>query len=1596
MVFLRSLSLSCLLFLVTTLALAAELSVVNLLERDIDGRNHVCLRFSEPLDTGRDIQSYFSISREGGEVAEGAWLFSGGDRLACFSNSQPATEYVVTVYRGLPAKNGAKLQRDVSDKITTRSLSPVASFGSRGSVLLPGISAGLPVVSVNVPAVDVTFHRVRPPYRQQVLDELASSYYYTLLRQLPKWTELAYSGRFDLGAEQNRRVKRTLPTADIEALRQPGLYIAVMKPAGTYPAMPQLTHFMVTDLGLHLRHYGDRLDVHVSSLTNPRPLAGVEVSLLDDKGQILQQARTSPDGVATFRPSPKEAVLLLAEQGANQSLLRLNGPALDLSGFDPGERPQAAQTLFLWSERDIYRPGERFHFNALLRDGDGRLKGAPGLQARLLQPDGQVVRRFVLTAADGGYYQRTVPLPATGATGGWRLEVDKPDGKVASYPFQVEEFLPERMKLTFAGGSDARKVLMPAAALMVSVKGDYLYGAPASGNRLTTLLRVDHWREPVEALPGFEFGDVLDDELLGTRELPEIFLDEAGRGVIESENFWREARSPLRLRLVSSLYESGGRPVTRRYDLLVWPGDPLVGIRPGFDKGKNPPENSRVSFDLVRATLDGRRLAGELEVTLIREERQYFWEYVEPGGWQSRHTDEEYPVATRSVTVAAGGQARVELPVKWGRYRLEVIDSATGRKSSLRFTAGADWEAGREAGGLRNRPDAVGLTLDKPAYRGGDTARLTIDPPHDGEALILVEGDRPLWRHRQPVSKAGTEVSIPVDPAWRRHDLHVSVVVLRPASKVASITPTRAFGLIHLPLDRSDRRLELDIDAPDKAEPGKPLPVTLRLQRKPAAGQRVFVTVAAVDTGVLSLTDFATPDPHEGFFGRRRYGVEARDNYGELIELNRYPRAGLRFGGDGPGRGGKAPAAEVQIVSLHSGPLTFDANGEARLDFDIPHFNGRLRLMAVAFADDAFGHADREVTIAAPVVAQMAMPRFLASGDDTALALDLRNLSGKVQALRLALRADGPLTLREGAEQEITLADGERRTLRFPVRGGEGAGVARLTLTASGDGIAFERHWSLMLRPPWPRERQRQLVAVEAGRRADFDLGLLQRLQPASVVASLHVDDHIDLGAGQQMAALLQYPYGCLEQVSSRSYPWLFATPEALQRLGLESVEPGKRVERVEEGLRQIEAMQLASGGFGLWNNRSPEEHWLTAYVADLLLDAEEAGFPVQPELKRRTFERLETYLRQPRMSFGRYTDSADHYRFAYRAYAAWVLSRVNRANLGQMRSLFDHEADAARSGLPLVHLGLALRRQGDRRRGDEAIRRGLALSRDDDAYLGDYGSTIRDDAMIVRLLAGEPAHAGAVAEKLRGLAGMVAGQEYLSTQERNALFLAAVAGRQQGGGRWRARVHRAGDVTEIHRQTPFDARYGREALRDGLGIENPGDRLLWASLTLSGYPAAAPSPAANGYEIERHYFDREGRPLDIRKLRSGDLVLVHLAIDSERRMADTLVVDMLPAGLELENQNLEHSLRLDRFWIEGKPISELQSETDIVHQEFRDDRYVAAIDHGRYGQRSHLFYLARAVTPGRYRVPPPLVEDMYRPRFRAVGGTVEEMVVEE
>ncbi|MDH0621074.1 alpha-2-macroglobulin family protein [Pseudomonas fulva] len=1572
-----------------------ELTVLDVSEVQLDGAATLSVSFSAPLDADQDFANKVHLVDTVKGKLDGAWELSDSQMELRLRHLEPQRKLVLTVDKGLLAVNGKALQEESITRLETRDLQPTVGFASRGSLLPTRLAEGLPVIALNVDKVDVEFFRVKPDMVSSFMANWgrSSSLEYYQSKDTLSMAELVYSGRFDLNPARNTRETVLLPIAGIKPLQEPGVYLAVMRASGTYDYSQPATLFTLSDIGVSAHRYRDRIDVFAQALEGGKAMDGVNIELHDKKGKLLAQASTDGKGHAEL-PITTKADTLIATQGVHTTLLRLNTAALDLAEFDiTGPQANPLQ-LFIFGPRDLYRPGETVLLNGLLRDQDGKPVKAQPVNVEVRRPDEQVSRKFVWEADDNGLFQYQLQLATEAPTGRWQLLLDLGGGRKQVYEFLVEDFLPERLALELKGSS---KPLAPDQDARIEVTGRYLYGAPAAGNRLSGQAYVRPLREAVPALPGYQFGSVTEGELEQDLELDEVTLDQAGKAVLDISSRWAEARSPLQLTVQASLQESGGRPITRRLEQPVWPAERLPGLRGLFD-GDEADSEGPVEFEFLVANREGKKLAADdLKVRLIRERRDYYWNYSQGDGWSYAYNEKFLTQVEETVSVKADATAKLSFPVEWGPYRVEIEDPQTGLVSSQRFWAGYRAQDNAEGGAVR--PDQVKLALDKPSYADGATAKVTVTPPAAGSGYLMIESsDGPLWWQEIQVPAEGKTFDIPLDKAWARHDLYLSTLVVRPGERKANATPKRAVGLLHLPLDRAERKLAVTLQAPEKMRPKQPL--TVKIKAANADGSvpaQVRVLVSAVDVGILNITDFKTPDPFASLFGRKAYGADQLDIYGQLIEAGQGRLASLAFGGDAAmAKGGKRPNTTVTIVAQQSLPVTLNEKGEGQATVDIPDFNGELRLMAQAWTEDHFGMAEGKTVVAAPLIAELSAPRFLAGGDQTRLALDLANLSGAAQQLTVQVTTEGQVSLTGNAMQSVALAEGQRSTLMIPVQAQGGLGQGKVHVQVTGLQLAgeaqttFEREWTLGVRPAYPAMLKHFRVALkdQPWTLPEADLAAFE---PAGLEGTLALSSRPPLNLAEQIRALKAYPYGCLEQTTSGLYPSLYAEADTLKRLGIEGEPATVRKRKIEMGIEHLLGMQRYNGSFGLWSADSEEEYWLTAYVTDFLLRARDQGYGVPAEALKKASERLLRYLQERNLIEVDYSEDADHTRFAVQAYAALVLSRSQQAPLGALRGLFERRADA-RSGLPLVQLAVALDKMGDKPRADQALQAGLAVSRGKH-WMADYGSPLRDQALILALLQENKLASGQVDQRLFALSDEVAANRWLSTQERNALFLAGRGLLGTPEAKWQARLDSAGELRDFN-NAEAGMKLEGPLLASPLTVQNQGGQTVYQQLTLSGYPRQAPPASSNGMQIRREYLGMKGQPLDLANLRSGDLVLVHLALKADERVPDALVVDLLPAGLELENQNLAQSAAsLDNASGAVKQWRESMQNANVVHQEYRDDRYVAALKLDSYAT-THLLYLARAVTPGTYRVPPPQVESMYRPNLQAVGEGQGEMTV--
>ena len=1567
----------------------------------------LALEFSRPLVGTQDFDKLIRFDKKPGEKAgsdDSGWSLSDDGKTLRYPFVEAAKDYTLTLSADLLAADGSRLGRALTQKVYTGELEPAAGFASQGSVLPARESRGLPVVSVNVPDVDVEFLRVResslPAFFAQYQRggrrgswELDSDYgNHTPISQL---AESVYLNRFVLSGDKNERALTYLPIQDIKQLQEPGLYFAVMKRAGSFNDSYDTAFFTVSDIGLHTRAYKDKLFVHAASLATGAALGKIELRVLDKQGQTLLKGATDGNGNALLNYKLDAEQVLVARSGKDLSLLPFNQPALDLSEFAVAGRANAWFDVFAWSGRDLYRPGETVRVSALLRDQDGRPlagpanagKGAQPLFLRLKQPDGKTFREARLQPGEQGYMEFTQAIPVDAPTGRWQVEfrTDPASAEtVQGMTLRIEEFLPERMKLDL---SSEQALLKPGEPFKLRAEAAYLYGAPADGNRFTAKLAVAVEQHPLESLPGWFFGDptvelpreakdVIDTEFGADGQLAEdIALPDEAKPV-----------TPIAAVVSGSVYETGGRTVSRTLKRVLWPAPALVAVRPLFDDKDGADANANARFELTRVDADGKpQPAKGLKLTLVRELRDYHWQFRDDR-WDYDFTRRFENVETRSLDVGAAS-AKFDFPVEWGEYRVDVLDPATGLTTRYPFRAGWSWND--ENRGLDARPDKVKLALDKTSYRAGDKLKVTLTPPHAGPGLLIVESDKPLYVQDIDV-KPGSSFEIPVSAEWERHDVYVTALVFRGGSAASKITPARAVGVAHVPMDRKARRVAVGLVAPRQMRPEQMLPVTVSVPE--LAGKAAHVTVSAVDVGILNITRFPVPDANAQFFAQRRFGVDAYDIYGRVIESFDGSSGKLRFGGDMALAAlpqARRPTARVQTVDLFSGPVALDARGNAKIELPVPDFNGTLRVSALVYSDDRYGNRDLETVVRAPILAEASMPRVMAPGDRATVTLDVQNFTEKSGDFTVRVDGDGPLGIGEGSRR-VSLKPEAKQTLSFPLTAQEGHQVAQVRVRVDGNGFKVDRHYDLPVRAAWPAVLRSSTRVLDPLAPVTLDSGDAEGLMAGSVNARMLVSALPPIPFASALQGALDYPYGCAEQTTSKGYAALLLDDATAAMLGTRGLDPAKRRERMEGALGRLASMQVSSGHFSMWGDDGYVNPWLTPYIAEFLLDAKEAGFAVPENVLQKALNRLsEDLLSGGNAFYGQ--DRRENLRFANQAWSGYVLARVNRAPLGTLRALYDNDRDKALTGLALVQLGAALSLQGDKKRGEAAIAAGFGKdSADRPGYFGDYGSAIRDDALMMALLhergLSKPEYDARAVALGRALdARRKRGWLWLSTQEQVALArlgtaLAAATDKRVSG------ELAVGDEREaIAPVRMFGRGFGSDELARGVRFVPQGEAPMYASLDIAGIPRKAPEPDSRDIGIERAWYTTDGEAWTPRPLKEGEALIVRVSITANQAMPDALLTDLLPAGLEIENFNLGDAKQWADVVVDGIEISDRSDAAEVKHEEFRDDRYVAALSLPA-GGTAKLFYLVRAVTPGSYSVPPPLVEDMYRPELRGVG----------
>jgi uncharacterized protein YfaS (alpha-2-macroglobulin family) len=782
----------------------------------------------------------------------------------------------------------------------------------------------------------------------------------------------------------------------------------------------------------------------------------------------------------------------------------------------------------------------------------------------------------------------------------------------------------------------------------------------------------------------------------------------------------------------------------------------------------------------------------------------------------------------------------------------------------------------------------------------------------------------------------------------------------------------RAIGLKWFGIDKKTRTLEVALSPPALVRPSTTLKLPIKLGGL-SPGEDAKIAVAAVDVGILNLTNYKPPAPDDYYLGQRGMSSEIRDIYGQLIDGMQGTRGQLKTGGDAAGAELQGSPPSQKPLALYSGIVTVAADGTAEISFELPEFAGTARVMAVAWTATKLGRATTDVIVRDPVVLTATLPRFLLSGDRGTLSFDLDNVEGASGDYAISVKTSGPVKMTGNPATTVKLAAKQRTSMALAIDAVGGAGTAQFEVDIKGqNGLTLARHYDLDVKAATQILARRSIRTLAKGESLTLTSDIFSDLVAGTGGVSLSVSMSTALDAATILKALDRYPYGCSEQITSRAMPLLYVNDLAA---GAHLAMDTGVDQRIRDSIDRLLARQGSNGSFGLWLSGG-DDAWLDAYVTDFLTRAREKGFAVPDVLFRAALDRVRNSVvnaEEPEKDGGRDL-----------AYGLYVLAKNGTAPIGDLRYLADTKLNNLATPIAKSQLAAALALVGDKARAERVYAAAVeSLVPKPVLTFGrvDYGSALRDAAALVSLASEGNAPKATLTQAVQRVEAARGLTPYTSTQENAWLVLASRALAKEAN-------TLALDVNGSPVKTALYRSYkSGEVAGTPIKITNTGDVPAQVVVSVTGSPVTPEPAASNGFKIERNYFTLDGKPADVAKAKQNDRFAVVLKITEARpEYGHIMVADYLPAGLEIDNPHLVSSGDTGTLdWIEDGEEPE--------HTEFRDDRFTAAID--RKSDDKAVFtvaYIVRAVSPGKYVLPQAYVEDMYNPsRYgRTNTGSVE------
>ena len=1574
------------------------LSIQNM-ESEHDGtEGTVKITTSQQL-SGENLKSFIKFDPDFGYTVE---LNENGFTLRS-DKFDVEKSYVLTITKGLRGKIGGTLKEDYSGSVAFGELEANIRFTNSKAVYLSKKgSKNIEVQITNVPKVKLVISKI---YENNLLMSQQYGYYPQETKASnTRYNEGDYEG--DAYSDNNGDATlgdviyekeidtRTLPKSGAGRLlnlsqfedRLPefkGVYHVMIRSTEDY-WVKDSRYISLSDLGLIAKEGLDKLFIFTNSIKTAEPVDGVNVSVYAANNQLIGTGATNSEGVAEVAYSKKEfagfkPAMIIAKTADDFNYLNFNTSRVNTSRFDVGGKHNNASGFdaFVYAERDIYRPGEKINFSVVLRDRDWKSPGDIPLKMKFLMPNGKELRSFRKNLNEEGSMEGSIDIAGSAISGSYTLEVyTSNDVLLTSKNFSVEEFVPDRIRVT----TILNKIfLRQGESADLSINAANFFGPPAANRNYETEIQVKQKYFSPTKYDGYDFS-LANQKTFFDKGIKEGKTDAEGNAVIGYTVPDTYANTGvLQTNFYTTVFDETGRPVSRAAAVDIFTQDVFFGIKKdGFYYYSL---NRPVKFQLVAVNKDGNVVSSTAKIEVIKHE--YRTVLTKSGSYFRYESQKVDKLMIESQVSVGNNTVYSYIPRSPGDYEVKIYHPGANSYVSRSFYSYGSWGGDNNSFEVNNEGN-IEIEVDKKSYYTGEKMKAHFKTPFSGRMLVTMETDHVVSYQYVDVSNRDASVDLDLTDD-HAPNVYITATLIKP-HEVSDIPLTVAHGFQNVTVEEKSRKIPVEILAQKNVRSKTHQKVTV----KAAAGS--YVTLSAVDNGVLQVTDFKTPDPYAYFYQKKALQVSAYDMYPLLFAEVRAKLSST--GGDADlsmeKRVNPMPAKRIKVVSYWSGITKANGNGEAGFEFDIPQFSGELRLMAVSYKGQSFGAMDNIMTVADPIVISTALPRFLSPGDTVNVPVTLTNSTDKTTTVSASINVEGPLKVSGSKSQSISLNAKSEGLAVFKMVADPTINTGKVTVTVNGMGEKFTDVTEISVRPPSTLQRVTGSGSIAGNSSQKIIIGLSDFIT-GSTDYQLVVSRSPALELGEQLRYLVQYPYGCTEQIVSAAFPQLYYGDMAdLMQLNLPAGQAGKQNKlnantNILEAIRKIKMRQLYNGAVTLWDGEEKEDWWATIYSAHFLLEAKKAGFDVDNSLLETMLNYISNKLKKKETIIYYYNRNQNK-KIAPKevTYGLYVLALAGRSNVPAMNY---YKAKPELLALDSRYLLSAAYATAGDKKSFTAMLPSFFTGEESVAQTGgSYYSDVRDEAIALNALidvdpgnAQIPTMAKHVSDKLKS-------RNWLSTQERAFAFLAL--------GKL-ARTADKSDVTAgikvngklIAKVDGGQWRGDRAGLKgNNIEIETKGNGRIYYFWQAEGISASGAYKEEDSYlKVRKRFYDRFGNAIDGNTFKQNELIIVGITLEKSfsGSVENVVITDLLPAGFEIENPRTKEIPGMD--WIkDGATPTALDVRDDRIHF------FVNANNN-----KQVYYYAVRAVSPGNYKMGPVSADAMYNGEYHSYNGAGVVRVVQ-